>query len=157
MLTDRCAAMATVVQEACEHVAHRYALSGPDRDDLEQDVWLTLLTRWREPDQWSRPPIDVPTLARQVGRLLAACQFGCGLREPDALPAAPPRPNADLRIDLAGLLARLSTDDERFCRQWMAENLSTAHPAFPRLSLFDSAYLLALRPAFEAAGLRVYL
>ncbi len=150
--------MAATVQEACEVAGDRFGLGRTDRDDLEQEVWLALLTHWREPDQWARPPIDVPVLARRIGRVLAAGRFGGGLRDVYGIAAQSVHLRAaDLRIDLADLLTRLSPDDERFCRQWMAESLSAAHPPFPRLSLFDTAHLLALRPHFEAAGLRVYL
>ena len=152
------------VRAACEAVAKCYDLTWHDRDDLEQELWLALLTQWQDRDCRLRTDsVDhIRPLARRLGLLLATAfdvadadvhqNIGDPIKEP------PSRLNTvDLRLDIADLIARLPVEVQRCCHRLMADVDSDSHPLFAGVLSIDPARLAGLRAAFETHGLRDYL
>ncbi len=159
-MADRCAAIGPQVRATCDAIAERYDLAWQDRDDLEQELWLALLSQWSDRDHRMRtkPIDDLQTLARRLGLLMATAFDGEDAR--NALCDSVDTPTShlsamDLRLDVAALLARLSADERGCCHQLMAD--ADEAPLFAGVAALDPARLAALRSTFEAHGLCAYL
>jgi len=163
-LSHRQAAIAPHVRAECEAVAKCHDLPWHDRDDLEQELWLALLTQWQDRDRCLRTDSagHVRTLAHRLGLLLAIAFdiadadvhqiIGDPISEPTNRLST-----VDLRLDVADLLARLPIDAQGCCHRLMADFDSDSHPLFAAVLTIDPARLAGLRSAFETHGLRDYL
>lgn len=164
LLSHRHAALTPHVRATCEAVAKCYDLTWHDQDDLEQELWLALLTLWQDRDCRLRADsVDhVRPLARRLGLVLVTAidvadadvhqHIGDPISEPtDRLNTV------DLRLDIADLIGCLPIDAQRCCHHLMAHVDRDSHPLFGGVLTIDPTRLTALRSTFEMHGLRDYL
>lgn len=179
------AVAAPVVRAKAYRLAGRLGLRQQDIQDLEQDLWVGLLTRWEADRERSRGEdalrdaweehLSVAAMHRcvvhQIDQVAAAFAQSSvqdhvwparehpliPWRESDQ-PAEPADGLRHLRLDLACILDRLPADLRRLCERLLCDGLDAAHADGEGVDRADlDRQIAALRHIFQTHDLHEYL